>query len=122
MPSQMRLQRIENRIREILSEMLIRDVSDPRVSGVFVNDVDVDRELAFATVFVSSIEGQERAKEILEGLESASGFLRSALASQIPLRTFPRLRFRWDPTPEHADKIERLLTDLKNESKPTPEK
>lgn len=121
MPSQMRLQRIENRIREILSEMLIRDVSDPRVSGVFINDVDVDRELTFATVYVSSIEGHERSKEVLEGLESASGFLRSALASQIPLRTFPRLRFRWDPTPEHADKIERLLSDLKSQDKGTKE-
>lgn len=121
MPSQMRLQRIENRIREVLSEMLIRDVSDPRVSGVFINNVDVDRELTFATVYVSSIEGHERAKEVLEGLESASGFLRSALSSQIPLRTFPRLRFRWDPTPEHADKIERLLSDLKSQEKGTKE-
>lgn len=119
MPSPMRLQRIENRIREILSEMLIRDVSDPRVVGVFINDVDVDRELTFATVYVSSLDGHERSKEILQGLESASGFLRKSLASQIPLRTFPRLRFRWDPTPEHADKIERIISDLKNEgSKP----
>ena len=116
----MRLERIENRIREILSEMLIRDVSDPRVSGAFINDVDVDRELTFATVYVSSLEVQESAKEILAGLESASGFLRKSLATQIPLRTFPRLRFRWDPTPENADKIERLLSDLKNEgTKPT---
>ena len=115
MPSKMRLERIENRIREILSEMLIRDVSDPRVSGAFINDVDVDRELTFATVYVSSLEGQESAKEILAGLESASGFLRKSLASQIPLRTFPRLRFRWDPTPENADKIERLLSDLHSE-------
>ncbi|MEN6434305.1 MAG: 30S ribosome-binding factor RbfA [Anaerolineaceae bacterium] len=119
MPSKMRLQRIEGRIRELLSEMLIRDVSDPRLGGVFINDVHVDRELAFAEIYVSAIEGQDRAPEVLEGLESASGFLRSALASQISLRTFPRLRFHWDFTPERADKIEKLLTEIKKEEKPS---
>jgi ribosome-binding factor A len=39
--------------------------------------------------------------------------LRHALAAQIELRTFPRLRFHWDPTPEHADQIERLLAEIK---------
>lgn len=117
MPTEMRLQRIENRIREILSEMLIREVSDPRLASIFITDVDVDRELAYADIYVSAIEGEERAKEILQGLESASGFLRHSLASKISLRTFPRLRFRWDPTPEHADKIERLLSIIKDEEK-----
>jgi ribosome-binding factor A len=121
MPSKMRLQRIEGRIREILSEMLIREINDPRLGGVFINDVHVDRELAFADIYVSAIEGQQRSSEILEGLESASGFMRSALAAQIPLRTFPRLRFRWDYTPERADKIERLLIEIKNENKSTEE-
>ena len=83
MPTEMRLQRIENRIREILSEMLIREVSDPRLASIFITDVDVDRELAYADIYVSAIEGEERAKEILQGLESASGFLRRSLASQI---------------------------------------
>ncbi len=118
MPSQMRLQRIESRIREIMSEMLIREVSDPRLSGIYITDVDVDRELAYADIYVSAIEGVERSKEVLEGLESASGFLRHALASKIPLRTFPRLRFRWDPTPEKADKIDRLISSLKDDGNP----
>ncbi len=122
MPTEMRLQRIENRIREALSEMLIREVSDPRLTSIFITDVDVDRELAYADIYVSAIEGKERAKEILQGLESASGFLRHSLASQIRLRTFPRLRFRWDPTPEHADKIERLLSVIKDEEKKQSDK
>lgn len=94
--------------------MLIREISDPRLQQIFVTDVKVDRELAFADVYVSAVEGAERSEEVLEGLESASGFMRRALAARIELRTFPRLRFHWDPTPENADHIEKLLWQLKN--------
>jgi ribosome-binding factor A len=114
MPSGIRLQRIADRIRKELSEMLIREISDPRLQQIFVTDVKVDRELAFADIYVSAVEGTERSKDILEGLESASGFLRRMLAGRIELRTFPRLRFHWDPTPENADHIEKLLAQLKN--------
>jgi len=114
MPSGIRLQRIADRIRQDLSEMLIREINDPRLQQIFVTDVRVDRELAFADIYVSAVEGAERSVEILAGLKSASGFMRRALASRIELRTFPRLRFHWDPTPENADHIEKLLTQLKN--------
>ena len=113
MPSSVRLQRIADRIRQVLSEMLIREINDPRLHQVFINDVKVDRELAYADVYVSAVEGTSRSSEILAGFEAASGYLRHALASRIELRTFPRLRFHWDPTPEHADHIERLLADLR---------
>ena len=114
MPSGVRLQRIADRIRQELSEMLIREIADPRLDQVFVTDVKVDRELAFADVYVSAVEGVERSEEILAGLKSAGGFLRKALSGRIELRTFPRLRFHWDPTPENADHIEKLLMQLKN--------
>jgi ribosome-binding factor A len=113
MPSGIRLQRIADRIRQELSEMLIREISDPRLQQIFITDVRVDRELAFADVYISAVEGTERSKEILAGLKSASGFMRRALAGRIELRTFPRLRFHWDPTPENADHIEKLLAQLK---------
>ena len=92
--------------------MLIKEINDPRLHQIFITDVKVDRELAFADIYVSAVEGATRSKEILQGLEHASGFLRHALATRIELRTFPRLRFRWDPTPENADHIERLLASL----------
>ena len=118
MPSKVRLQRIADRIRQDLSEILIRDISDPRLHQIFITDAKVDRELSYADIYVSAVEGSSRSVETLAGLEHASGFLRSKLASQIELRTFPRLRFHWDPTPEHADHIERLLADIKNNERP----
>lgn len=115
MPSGIRLQRIADRVKQDLAQMLIHEVNDPRLRQVFVNDVKIDRELAYADVYVSAVEGGSRSAEILEGLESAGGFLRRSLAARIALRSFPRLRFHWDPTPEHADQIERILAGLRKD-------
>ncbi len=95
--------------------MLVKQVQDPRLGGVSITDVKVDRELAYADIYVSAVEGQERSKEILVGMESAKGFFRSELATRVDLRVIPRLRFHWDPTPERADHIERILANLRQE-------
>lgn len=113
MPSGTRLQRIADRIRQELSEMLIREISDPRLKQIYVTDVKVDRELVYADVYVSAVEGVSRSADVLAGLESASGFIKRNLASRVELRTFPRLRFHWDMTPENADHIERILAELR---------
>jgi ribosome-binding factor A len=113
MPSGIRLQRIADRVKQELAEMLIREISDPRLKQIFVTDVKIDRELAFADVYVSAVEGASRAPEVLAGLESASGFMRRALSARVEVRAFPRLRFHWDPTPEHADHIEKILAGLR---------
>ena len=94
--------------------MIIREISDPRLQQIFITDVKLDKELAFADVYVSAIEGTSRSKDVLAGLESASGFLRRTLASRVELRAFPRLRFHWDVTPENADHIEKILAGLRD--------
>ena len=113
MPSGIRLQRIADRIKQDLAEMLIHELHDPRLKQIFITDVKVDRELVVADVYVSAVEGSVRSAEILAGLESASGFIRKKLASTVEIRAFPRLRFHWDPTPENADHIEKILAELK---------
>jgi ribosome-binding factor A len=113
MPSGTRLQRIADRIRQELSQMLIREISDPRLKQIYITDVKVDRELAFADVFVSAVEGVSRSADVLAGLESASGFIKRNLTARVELRAFPRLRFHWDMTPENADHIERVLAELR---------
>ena len=93
--------------------MLIREISDPRLKQIYITDVKVDKDLAYADIFVSAVEGVSRSKEVLAGLESASGFVRRTLASRVDLRAFPRLRFHWDMTPENADHIEKILAELR---------
>ncbi len=94
--------------------MLIREINDPRLHQIYVTDVKIDKELAFADIYVSAVEGVGRSQDVLAGLESASGFIRRTLAARVELRAFPRLRFHWDMTPENADHIEKLLADLRN--------
>lgn len=115
MVSKTRIERISDRILEELSEMLLQEVSDPRLAGVSVTSVKVDRELTFADVHVSALEGSERSREILAALEHAQGFLRHELSQRVDLRTFPRLRFHWDPTFERAERIEQLIASLHQE-------
>ncbi|HAL15645.1 MAG TPA: 30S ribosome-binding factor RbfA [Anaerolineaceae bacterium] len=121
MPSKLRLQRIGDRIRQDLSEMIVMgEIRDPRIAGITITDVTIDRELAYADVYLSALEGSERAVEALQGFTSASGYIRRALSDRIELRVFPRLRFHWDPTPERADRIERLLADLREDQPVEP--
>ncbi|MEJ2011540.1 MAG: 30S ribosome-binding factor RbfA [Anaerolineales bacterium] len=115
MPSLARARRVGDRIQEELADILMREVSDPRLDSITITGVDVDRELAFATIYVHAVDGDERAEEVLAGLESARGFLRSQLATRIQLRTFPQLRFRWDLTQTRAARIEDLLDQIRTE-------
>ena len=113
MPSGIRIKRIEDRIQQELAQLLIHEVNDPRLKQIFITDVKVDIELAFANIYVSAVEGASRSADVLAGLESASGFLRRILSAKVELRAFPKLKFHWDPTPENADHIEKVLAGLR---------
>lgn len=112
MPTQARARRLGDRIREELAEILRREAADPRLALVTVTDVEVDRDFSYATVFLTTAEADRSREEILQAFARAAGFLRRELAARIPLRMFPRLRFRWDATPDQAARIEDLLAGL----------
>jgi ribosome-binding factor A len=95
--------------------MMMMDIADPRLATAYITKVRVDRELAYANIYVASLEGSEFKDEILEGMEHAKGFLRRELAHLIELRTFPELRIHWDPSPEHADRIDAIIASLDEE-------
>ncbi|MGV8050058.1 MAG: 30S ribosome-binding factor RbfA [Anaerolineaceae bacterium] len=115
MPSTLRMKRINDRIKEILSITLLTKMEDPRLTNVYITDVKVDRELDFANIYVSAAEGVERSREVLEALNHARGFLKFELANEIDLRVMPKLRFYWDPTPERADRIDTLLAQIRGD-------
>lgn len=104
--------RIAERIQEILSILLQFEVKDPRLQDVTVLEVDIDRELMYATVYVSALGGEEERDAVMEGLQNASGFLRRELGEHLALRRVPELRFEWDETAEQAARIEALLDSL----------
>jgi ribosome-binding factor A len=116
MVSRTRATRIADRIRQELAEILLLKSMDPRLAGISVTDVTVDRELAFAEVYVCALEGTQQSESYLMALEHAQGFLRSELARRVELRAMPKLRFHWDPTFERAEVIERLISTLHNDN------
>ena len=116
MPTPLRMKRINDRIKQVLSILLISKIDDPRLTGVSVTDVKVDRELDFANIYVSSLDGAKSSREVIAGLNHARGYLKHEIAQEVDLRVMPRLRFLWDPTPEKADRIDTLLAQLHEET------
>ena len=112
MASSLRQRRVADRIRAELSDLLRREVADPRLELVTITDAKVDRELAYADVFVSTVGDDERQREVMTALTGAAGFLRREIGARIRLRTTPNLRFHWDPTPQRGEHLAQLLDTL----------
>ncbi|MES0342588.1 MAG: 30S ribosome-binding factor RbfA [Anaerolineales bacterium] len=115
MATKARARKVAERIQEELADILKRNVADPRLAMITITDVDVDRELAYAHIYVVASGDDERMDDVLAGLEGAQGYLRSQLAARIQLRSFPQLRFRWDASHERGARIEELLDSLQEE-------
>lgn len=115
MPSEIRLKRIQDQIKIVVTEILETRVNDPRLESVYVTDVTVDRELDYANIYISALGGQSQVEEILDGLQKASSFIRYNLSQEVKLRVMPKLRFYWDETPDRADRIEALLNEIREE-------
>ncbi len=78
--------RVSERIRIILSELLLREVSDPRLQGITITEVTLDPEMMFASVWVNALGEEEREEEVMQGLRHARGFLRTEIARRVRLR------------------------------------
>ncbi len=104
--------RLNHRVREVLSELLLREVSDPRLQGVTVTDVSLDPELLFARIYVNALGDEERREEVMQGLKRANGFLRREVGRAIQLRNTPELHFQWDVMPEQGERLNQLLDGL----------
>lgn len=104
--------RMGGRIRKILSELLLREVSDPRLLGITITDVELDPELMYARIKVNALGEEERADEIMFALEHAKGFLRREVAKRVRLRKAPELTFMWDASLERGERINKLISSL----------
>lgn len=115
-----RSDRVGDLIREVISEMLLRDLSDPRLATVTITGVKVTGDLKLATVFFSARgdSGQEEAG--LRALQSAGGVIKRKLGRELRLRYVPDLLFKVDSSFEYGSKIDRLIRSLQEEKDGTP--
>ena len=96
-------------IQNILSTLLMTEVTDPALGDVTVTGVKVDREIEYADIYVHSMDDRD---EGMAGLDRASGFLRRELAARTRFRKTPVLHFHWDVAIEHGERIDALLDSL----------
>jgi ribosome-binding factor A len=104
--------RMAGRIRQILSELILREISDPRLQGLTISEVEIDSELTFARVYVNALGEEARKAEILAALVRAKGFLRREVGKRVRLRVTPDLTFVWDARFDRADQIDQLISSL----------
>ena len=107
-----RTDRVSDVLRAELSDLLLREVHDPRVKLASVTSVEVTSDLRRAVVRISVLGDDAQRQETLEGLRHAKGFLRTELAHRLRTRVTPELVFELDRGAEHSQKISDLLESL----------
>ena len=108
-----RIERVNSLIRQEISELLQRQVKDPRLgSFITVTEVATSADLKYAKVFVSRIGSEEEKQETLSVLASASGFLHRELTKRLRIRRIPELSFQWDDSIERGDHLLRLIDQV----------
>ncbi len=110
-----RIDRLGDLIREEISSLLIREIKDPRIGLLTITDVEVSRDIRTAKVFYT-VGGDRGAREQTQrGLESAVGFIKTAIAHNLTIKRVPELTFIYDSSLEYGQKIDRILEGLKEE-------
>ncbi|MDD5180026.1 MAG: 30S ribosome-binding factor RbfA [Gallionellaceae bacterium] len=102
-----RTDRVAEQIRRELAELVRLEVKDPRVHMITLTGVEVVRDYSHAKVFYTTLEGAS--KDVQQGLERASGFLRSQLAHVMKLRITPQLHFVYDASVERGAHLSQLI-------------
>ena len=110
--SSIKQDRTAERIRTIFSELLLREISDPRLKNITITEVKLDPELAFADIYVNALGDESREAEVMAGLERARGFIRREIGKRVRLRTTPELHFHWDMTLERGEHLNQLISSL----------
>ena len=109
-----RAERVGDLMLEVIAELLRKDIRDPRVHAVTLTGAKVSKDLRHARIYFNLLGGQERRAEVLAGLKSAAGFIRSKVAKQLRLRYAPEIEFSYDDTEDEAQRIDELLKQVKS--------
>jgi ribosome-binding factor A len=103
--------RIADQIQRSLAEVIRLELRDPRVGLVTLTGVELSRDQSHAKVFFTVLGSQSDVEHALEGLQHASGFLRSELAHQLTTRKVPDLHFAYDESVERGVRLSRLIDE-----------
>lgn len=118
-----RTSRVSELLREEISNLVQRDLKDPRLEGALlsITEVEVSGDLRVAAVFVSHLGSAEERDDALAGLQSAAAYLERELRRRLRMRRTPSLTFRFDPSIERGARLASTIADLARDRGPDPE-
>ncbi|MBI1993736.1 MAG: 30S ribosome-binding factor RbfA [Deltaproteobacteria bacterium] len=113
-----RSDRVGDLLLELISELLAREVSDPRIgsvtlTGAEVTGAEVSKDLRHARIYFRLLGAAEKKAEVSAGLKSAAGFIRARVARDLKLRSVPTIEFVYDESQDEAQRIDDLLKRVK---------
>ncbi len=108
-----RTERINGLLRQEISQLLSRELNDPRLSGVVsITRVETSADIGHARIYVSVLGSRDDKQTVLRGINSAAGFMRRELRDRLSLRYIPALNFILDESIEEAEHIFELMDKL----------
>jgi ribosome-binding factor A len=107
--SQNRMRRVDEAIREVLSDAVVSDLKDPRIGFVTVTDVKTSPDLRHARVYVTVLGDESKRADALAGLQSAHALLQRRLGGELRMKRTPTLEFAYDDTTDRALRLEQIL-------------
>ena len=110
-----RLRRVDEAVRQVLSDAVATDLKDPRVGFITVTAVRTSPDLRHARVYVSVLGDPSAREASLEGLRSAHGFLQRRVAGELTLKHTPTLDFLYDDSVDRSLRIQALLEEEEGE-------
>lgn len=111
-----RVDRLREQMKAEISDILRREMKDPRLGFVSVTDVEVSQDLRHAKVYVSILGDETAKKDTIDALQGAAGFVRTEMARRIRLRHTPEIIFRLDESIERGARIFELLEQVKGDA------
>ncbi|MCK5391491.1 MAG: 30S ribosome-binding factor RbfA [Deltaproteobacteria bacterium] len=112
-PTFKRAARISDLIIKEVSQMIVKgEIKDPRVSSAFITGAKVSDNLSVANIFFSVLEDYADKNEVLKGLESAKGFIKTRLSKKLKMRKIPDLQFKFDTALETAYRVDEVLREI----------
>lgn len=112
------MRRVDEAVREVLSDVVTKDLKDPRVGFVTVTAVQTSPDMRHARVYVSVLGTEEERAASLDGLRSAHGYLQKRLSGDLRMKHTPQLTFLYDDTLDRALRVEQLLEEQRAQEGP----
>lgn len=115
--SQLRIEKIQELMKQEISKIILQELKDPRIGFVTVTQVEITRDLSIAKVYVSIMGSDQQIADCWAGLNSSLGFIRREVGHRIRLRITPELQFVADKSLDYSEHIQKLLLKIEQEEK-----